>query len=275
MRTILRKNGRMNARRDIDPKHEAAAALARAQANLEQAVAELDKLPALDARSVGLATHALGNFLTVSDGVLALLRKALGNEVDDDVRMYLDALSHTTNLMAHTVSQLMNSSAGVEGSLQLDDLDLSRLVERACAYYRRAAAQKGIEILFSAASDVPLARGDRVLVAAVVDNLLSNAVKYSAAGRRIWVRVEGQRDGVACDVRDEGPGLSPEQQARLFTAGVRLGHVPTAGEPSSGYGLAIAKRFVEQMQGEIRCTSSPEKGATFSFWLPADTPRRP
>jgi hypothetical protein len=92
----VRKNGRMNARRHTDPKHEAAAAVARAPANLEQAVAELDKLPALDARSTALATHALGNFLTVSDGVIALLRKALGNEADDDVRMYLDALSHTT-----------------------------------------------------------------------------------------------------------------------------------------------------------------------------------
>jgi two-component system, sensor histidine kinase LadS len=264
----------MSAQPSIDPKQEAAAALARAQANLEQAVAELDKLPALDARSIGLATHALGNFLTVSDGVIALLTKAVGHEAGDEVRMYLDALAHTTNLMAHTVSQLTNSSAGVEGSLRLDDVDLSRLVERACAYYRRAAAQKGIEILFSAASDVPAARGDRVLVAAIVDNLLSNAVKYSPAGRRIWVRVEGQRDGVRCDVRDEGPGLSAEQQARLFTAGARLGHVPTGGEPSSGYGLAIAKRFVERMQGDLWCASAPENGATFSFWLPADAPGR-
>jgi signal transduction histidine kinase len=262
----------MSAQPFMDPKQEAVAALARAQANLEQAVSELDKLSAVDARSVGLATHALGNFLTVSDGVIALLRKALGEPLDEDVRMYLDALGHTTNLMAHTVSQLMNCSAGVEGRMQVDDLDLPRLVERACAYYRRAAAHKGIEILFSAGTDAPAVRGDRVLVAAVVDNLLSNAVKYSPGGRRVRVRVERRGRGVACDVKDEGPGLSAEQQARLFEAGVRLGHIPTGGEPSSGYGLAIAKRFMEQMQGEIRCSSAPGAGATFSFWLPASRP---
>ena len=266
---------RMSARPSLDPRQQAAAALARAQANLEQAVAELDKLPAVDARSIGLATHALGNFLTVCDGVIELLRKALADQPDGDVAMYLDALSHITNLMAHTVSQLMNSSAGAERPLRLSDVDLARLVERACAYYRRAAAQKGIDILFEAGAELPAARGDRVLVAAVVDNLLSNAVKYSPPGRRIWVRVERQGGGVACAVRDEGPGLGPEQRARLFVAGERLGHVPTAGEPSSGYGLAIAKRFMEQMHGEIRCTSAPQQGATFSFWLPADPPSSP
>jgi signal transduction histidine kinase len=62
--------------------------------------------------------------------------------------------------------------------------------------------------------------------------------------------------------------LSREQQEGLFHPGVRLGSVPTAGEPSSGYGLAIAKRFVEQVGGEIRCASTPGHGATFSVWLP-------
>jgi signal transduction histidine kinase len=252
-----------------DPKHATAAALERAQANLEQALAELDKLPAVDARSIGLATHALANFLTVSDGVIHLLGAALQAHPDQQVQAWLAGLAHTTHLMSHTVTQLMNSSAGVEGPLQLEEIELPRLVERACAYYRRAAAEKGIQIAFSAAREAPPVRGDRVLVAAVVDNLISNALKYSPRDTRIWVRVEGEGRGVMCSVRDEGPGLNREQQARLFLPGVRLGHVPSAGERSSGYGLAIAKRFVEQMRGEIRCASTPNQGATFSFWLPA------
>ncbi len=150
---------------------------------------------------------------------------------------------------------------------------MPRLVERACAYYRRAADAKGIDVKFHAAADVPTVETDRVLVAAVLDNLLSNAVKYSPRDKRIWVDVKPERDGVACRVRDEGPGLSPAEQERLFLPGVRLGTVPSGGEPSSGYGLAIAKRFADQLGGEIACTSLPGQGATFSLWLPRIRPR--
>ena len=213
--------------RSLDPKRGVATAIAEAQANLERAVEELDRLPALDLHSIALAAHALNNFLTVSGGVVELL------------------------IPTH----------------------LPRLVERACAYYRRAADAKGIDVKFHAAADVPTVETDRVLVAAVLDNLLSNAVKYSPRDKRIWVDVEPERDGVACRVRDEGPGLSPAEQERLFLPGVRLGTVPSGGEPSSGYGLAIAKRFADQLGGEIACTSLPGQGATFSLWLPRIRPR--
>ena len=252
-----------------DPKIEAAAAIARAQASLEQAVAELDKLPALDGRSIALTAHALNNFLTVSVAVVDLLLEALRDYPDRQVRGWLEGLAHSSDLMTHTVSQLMSNSTGAEVSLRWENIELPRLVEKACAYYRRHADQKQIALRFSAASDVPIVRTDRVVVAVVLDNLLSNAVKYSPAGKRLWVQVHAERGGVACSIRDEGPGLSSEEQTRLFLPGVRLGPVPSAGEPSSGYGLAIAKRFMDQLGGEIWCESTSGQGATFSFWLPA------
>jgi signal transduction histidine kinase len=251
-----------------DPKIDAAAAIARAQANLVQAVAEIHKLPALDGRSIALTAHALNNFLTVSTAVVDLMLVRLRDYPDPQVRAWLEGLSHSSDLMTHTVSQLMSNSTGSEISLRLEDLELPRLVEKVCAYYRRHAAQKRIEIQFSAASDVPIVRTDRVVVAVVLDNLLSNAVKYSPAGKGIWVQVNAEREGVVCRVRDEGPGLSAEEQTRLFLPGVRLGPMPSAGESSSGYGLAIAKRFVTQLGGDIRCESTQGQGATFSFWLP-------
>jgi len=259
--------------RSLDPKRGVATAIAEAQANLERAVEELDRLPALDLHSIALAAHALNNFLTVSGGVVELLIPTLRGHPDRQVAVWLEGLSHATVLMIHTVSQLMNTSVGVETSLRLEDVDLPRLVERACAYYRRAADAKGIDVKFHAAADVPTVETDRVLLAAVLDNLLSNAVKYSPRDKRIWVDVEPERDGVACRVRDEGPGLSPAEQERLFLPGVRLGTVPSGGEPSSGYGLAIAKRFADQLGGEIACTSLPGQGATFSLWLPRIRPR--
>jgi len=107
-----------------------------------------------------------------------------------------------------------------------------------------------------------------VATAAVLDNLFSNAVKYSPPGTRIWGEVSADRDGVVCSVRDEGPGLSEEDKAKLFQPGARLTSKPTGGEPSTGYGLAVAKELIERLEGTIWCESALGKGACFSFRLP-------
>ena len=254
-----------------DSRGAALDAIARAQASLEQAVAELEKVPALDSGSLGLTAHALNNFLTVSLGVVELLQDRLRDHADPQVGAWLQALAHSNTLMAHTVGQLMSSTARRPTALRIDDVDLARLVGRVCAYYERAAGFKGIRLTFSAAADVPTIRTDAVIVAAIMDNLLSNAVKYSPVGARIWVDVRRAGDGARCSVRDEGPGLSEAQQARLFLPGVRLGPLPTAGEPSTGYGLAIAKRFSDRLGGELGCSSAPGGGATFTLALPRES----
>jgi two-component system sensor histidine kinase/response regulator len=250
------------------PKEKAIAAMARAQVELERAMAEMDKLPALDIHSIALAAHALSNFLTVSRGVVDLLIPLLSEHPDRQIGVWVEGLAHANDLMAHIVSLLMNNAIGANPTLRLDDVDLARLVERACAYYQRSATLKGVELVYDRGGISPPVRADRVLVAAVLDNLLSNAAKYSPPGGHIWVTVRAERDGVVCSVRDEGPGLSAADQQRLFLPGVRLTPTPSGGESSSGYGLAIAKRFVDLLGGELTCTSTPGQGATFSLWLP-------
>jgi signal transduction histidine kinase len=105
-------------------------------------------------------------------------------------------------------------------------------------------------------------------VAAVLDNLLSNAVKYSEPGKRVWVQVKGEGTSIVCSVRDEGPGLSEQDQAKLYQRGVRLTPVPTGGEPTMGYGLAVAKELIDKLGGELWCESRLGSGATFTFRLP-------
>jgi signal transduction histidine kinase len=244
-----------------DPKREATAALARAQAELEHAVEELGRLPALDVRSIALASHALTNFLSVTSAVVDLLIPVLREHPDRQVSTWLDGLAHATSLMSHTVSQLMNSSVGFGTTLRIEAVDLSRLVERACAYYRPAAERKSVAIQFRAGPEVPEVRTDRVLVAAVLDSLLSNAVRHAPQHTRVTVEVRAERDGVSGRVRDEGTALSREDVDLVFAS-------PARGEPPLGYGLAVAKRFVDQLGGEIRCDSGPGKGTTITLWLP-------
>lgn len=251
-------------------KEKVSLSIMNAKAELEHALSELERLPAINPSSVAFAAHALNNFLAVTSGTVDLLTLYFEDNPDPQFQTAMNTLRHSTDLMSHIVSQLMTTSVTTEVKLRLDQVDLSLLVKRACFLYQRIADRKDIKVLFSSSGDVPFVQTDRVAVAAVLDNLLSNAVKYSYPGKTIRVQVHGQPDGVVCSVCDEGPGLSREDQAKLFQKGARLASVPTGGESSTGYGLAVAKVIIDRLSGKIWCESKPGKGACFAFSIPVD-----
>jgi len=104
---------------------------------------------------------------------------------------------------------------------------------------------------------------DATVLTQVIENLVSNAVKYSPPGRNICVRLLKSPERARCQVRDEGPGLSAEDQKKLFGKFARLSAKPTGGEHSTGLGLSIVKKMVEAMNGKVWCESELGKGATF------------
>ena len=119
----------------------------------------------------------------------------------------------------------------------------------------------------------PMGLGYEPWVEEVWANLLSNALKY--AGRPAYIELGGERqaDGLVCFwVRDNGPGIAPANQARLFEAFYR---VDTNHNSGHGLGLAIVKRIVERLGGEVSVQSSgvPGEGACFRFTLPAAQPQ--
>jgi two-component system, sensor histidine kinase LadS len=252
-----------------EPKETVALAIARAQANLVEALAELEKVPAFDPGSVAFVAHALNNFLAVIGGTVELITMHLGDNATAQVRVWLEGVQHATDLMGRTVSQLVHASPTSGAQLRLEKVDLPLLVQRACTYFQRVADRKTIRIVADPAAGVPPVWTDRVVVAAVLDNLMSNAIKYSPPGKEVRVQVRGEEGWGVCEVRDEGPGLSPADQARLFQRGVRLTPLPTGGEPSTGYGLAVAKELVERLGGTIWCDSVLGQGCCFAFRLPA------
>ena len=105
-------------------------------------------------------------------------------------------------------------------------------------------------------------------IAQVIDNLLRKAIKYSPYGSSITVTLE-EKDGMAeFRVRDEGPGISEEDQARMFGEFQKLSARPTGGEVSTGLGLAIVKKIIDAHQGSIKVESNLGEGSTFIFTIP-------
>jgi signal transduction histidine kinase len=104
---------------------------------------------------------------------------------------------------------------------------------------------------------------DPGVILQILENLVSNAVKYSPPGKEIFVRLKKLPNGVRVEVQDQGPGLSSEDQKKLFGKFARLSAKPTGGEHSTGLGLSIVKKMVEAMNGKVWCESEFGQGATF------------
>jgi signal transduction histidine kinase len=252
----------------MDAKARAAASIAQAKDELDRALVEIDMIQTYNPMLIGLVAHSLSNYISVTSAAVEMLQLTLRDIKDPDVPIWLEGIGHTADLMQHSVSRLVSVSAPRDFPLKLDRVNVPVLLARACEYFRRRAGSGGVHLTCAAVGQVPLAWADRVALAVVADNLLSNAVRVSSPHGTVRVQVMAEPGQVVCSVKDTGPGLSKEEQARLFTLPLPP-PVPTIEAQRSGYGLAIAREFLRRMDGELSCESEPGRGACFSFRLPA------
>ena len=183
------------------------------------------------------------------------------------VRQVLHSGRHLLALM----DDILDLSSAQTGQLpmSIEPQPLRPVVEEACAMFDLPARQSGLRLVDEVPHGDPLTvRVDRKRLKQVLSNLLSNAIKYNRPGG--WVRISARRDGeqVEITVADNGPGLSTEQQARLFQPFERLG-AQRGSVAGTGLGLALARQLTEAMGGTITVRSALGEGAAFEMRLPA------
>jgi signal transduction histidine kinase len=132
---------------------------------------------------------------------------------------------------------------------------------------RSRAEQKDIAITTVAPPDLTVSGVDEY-VQDIIHRLIDNAVKFGKPGGRVWVRVDGSKEGVAVSVRDDGIGIAPEQQADLFQRFSQIDREKIE-QQGVGIGLAIAGRLTHLHGGRIEVESQPGEGSTFTVYLPA------
>ena len=171
--------------------------------------------------------------------------------------------------MLELISNLLDISVIESGQLKLnpEKASIKKLAEEKIHLQQILADKKNI-VLHADLEEVPEFYFDANRMGQVMDNLLSNAVKYSPPDKEVFVKLESTGEIMTVSVKDDGPGISPDEQGQLFQHFQKLSARPTGGESSSGLGLAIAQRIVEEHQGSIGVDSQLGQGATFYFSLP-------
>lgn len=176
--------------------------------------------------------------------------------------------------MNEIITNLLNSHSLEIGkySFEFESVECSDILKISIDTFEAQARHKDIHIL-PEYKNSSRAYIDKNAFREVIENLLSNAVKYSPHHKNIYVSVETTPENMLqIRIRDEGPGISPDEQKYLFQKFMRLSAKPTGGESSSGLGLSIVKKIVEQMHGTIRCESTIGEGATFIVEFPVHVP---
>jgi len=169
--------------------------------------------------------------------------------------------------------QLIQSILDVEKAdignykLNLEHFDITVFIESLTESFRPAAGNKSIQLHADTPGKSVYVLSDKQLVHRIVENLVSNAIKFSPRGRNVWVAISEEGDRVHIKVRDEGQGIEKDELPLLFSKYSKLSTRPTAGEASTGLGLSIVKRIVEELNGKIFCESEAGKGTLFTVIL--------
>jgi signal transduction histidine kinase len=173
--------------------------------------------------------------------------------------------------MVEMVQNLLDANRIERGEMKLNlaPTELGAAVNQVVETQRSHATVKQQTIHLETETTPVVVMVDPGVALQVMENLVSNAVKYSPPGKAIFVRLKKQAQGVRVEVQDEGPGLSAEDQKKLFGKFARLSAKPTGGEHSTGLGLSIVKKMVEAMNGKVWCESELGRGATFIVEFPA------
>ena len=151
--------------------------------------------------------------------------------------------------------------------LNLEHFDITVFIESLTESLRPAAGNKSIQLHADTPDKSVYVLSDKQLVHRIVENLVSNAIKFSPQGRNVWVAISEEGDMVHIKVRDEGQGIEKDELPLLFSKYSKLSSKPTAGEASTGLGLSIVKRIVEELNGKIYCESEAGKGSLFTVIL--------
>ncbi|MEW6753715.1 MAG: HAMP domain-containing sensor histidine kinase [Candidatus Latescibacterota bacterium] len=149
--------------------------------------------------------------------------------------------------------------------MEFDRVPVCVLFDKVLSIFRPQAEARGVEIAASAL-DVLEAWADANKVTWVLTNLVSNALRYAGAGGHIGLSARRLDDLLHVSVQDDGPGIPPEHQARIFEKFVQLGRERGGG--GSGLGLAICRELIRAHSGAIWVESAPGQGSTFTFTLP-------
>lgn len=235
---------------------------------------ELDKrLKKLDEQKdefISMVAHELRAPMTAIKGYVSMVMEGDAGKISEKARGFLADVNNINDRLIRLVNNMLNVSRIEQGKIafQMEVENLSQVVRTVFSQFSPEAHRKGLSYTLSIDSKIKdKVKVDPDRIQEVIGNLLSNAVKYTDSGF-VRVRLVQPKNGVVrFEVEDSGPGISKNEQEKLFQKFHRI-ETNVGKTTGTGLGLYISKLLVEKFGGRIGVKSRPGKGSTFWFELP-------
>lgn len=211
---------------------------------------------------LSIVVHGLKNPLT-SSLCLAEMMKNNKGKPDQDHSEYSEIICKSLHRMNNMINQMLNINKidSKKFKLELERINLARIVREVINNFRIISKQKNIE--FSLKLKNAYSKLNRVYLIQIIDNLISNAVKFSPENSRIEIKLSETNTKVRLEIQDSGPGIDSAEKDNIFSKYKRQTSKILDPEHTKGLGLAIAKKYVDAMNGRIWFESETGKGSTF------------
>ena len=220
-------------------------------------------------RFIDVLAHELKGPLTPMLTASGMLREMLPQEAGTMPQKLADNFYNGTKLLISRLDELLDVARYARGSvtLNMEATATRRFIEQVVSRYTPSITQRNQQLIVEIAENLPIASLDQSRLEQVLVNLLSNASKYSPEGSRILLKASQNEGNLLISVKDEGLGISPEDQGALFHPYQRVGKEQGKTQ-GLGLGLTVVKAIIEAHGGRIWVESQLGKGSTFSFTIP-------
>jgi signal transduction histidine kinase len=232
---------------------------------------EFHDLNELKNKFLGIASHDLRNPLFLIRSYSEILIDGSPGSINEKQKKLLQKIFNSSEFMKALLENLLDISKIESGNIELDKKvqDINETTKNQMELFELLAQKKHIKLHLKM-EEIPPFAFDKNAVIQAIGNFIGNAIKFSPPDTNIYVSTENRENKAQFSVRDEGPGISEEDQKLLFGEFQTLSAKPTGGEKSTGLGLAIVKKLVTLHGGEVGVSSELGKGSTFFFTLPLD-----
>lgn len=229
----------------------------------------MKRLEELKNEFIFIAAHELRNPITAIRGHIYLAGKNENDGLSPEKKGYLEQMDKSMQHLAQIITDFLEIVKSDTGRtvIEVTAIDIEEPIKMVIAELLPLAQEKSLTLTYESVGAMPLAIGNTERIKEVIMNLVNNAIKYTPNGGKITVAHEVEKNQLITNVQDNGFGISPADQKRLFEKFFRVKNEKTAAIKGTGLGLFIVKEIVEKMNGHIWVQSEPDKGSTFSFSL--------
>ena len=216
---------------------------------------------------IGVVAHDLRSPLHSSMVLTSLLFDSHSSISEDEIQEYGSIILSLGHRMEHLINNMLDATKIETGNTKLfiEPTAVKDVLEDVSGTINYLGVEKGISTKLSIPDDVPNIMADYNALVRVLENLISNAYKFSPNNSIIEITIHVLKKNVRISVKDEGPGMTKLDKAKLFTKFGKLSATPTGNEKSTGLGLYIVKNLISEMKGNIKVESEVGKGSTFSI----------